>query len=94
MYGEPPFYAQIKRDGAVVNLRCVAGPVIEADLRNREQLLSAVFTVATTDEIKKLFLEFQASGVTFFQSLEPWGARDFIITDPDGNLLLFAGPGG
>jgi catechol 2,3-dioxygenase-like lactoylglutathione lyase family enzyme len=96
MYGEPPFYAQIKRDGARVNLRCVAGPVIEADLRNREQLLSAVFTVATTDEIKKLFLEFQASGVTFFQSLksEPWGARDFIIADPDGNLLLFAGPSG
>lgn len=96
IYGEPPFYAQINRDGARVNLRCVASPVIEADLRNREQLLSASFTVATVDEIKKLFLEFQASGVTFFQSLEsePWGARDFIITDPDGNLLLFAGPGG
>jgi catechol 2,3-dioxygenase-like lactoylglutathione lyase family enzyme len=96
MYGEPPFYAQIKRDGARVNLRCVAGPVIEADLRTREQLLSASFPVATADEIKKLFLEFQASGVTFFQPLksEPWGARDFIITDPDGNLLLFAGPSG
>jgi catechol 2,3-dioxygenase-like lactoylglutathione lyase family enzyme len=96
MYGEPPFYAQIKRDGARVNLRCVAGPVIEADLRIREQLLSASFPVATADEIKKLFLEFQASGVTFFQPLksEPWGARDFIITDPDGNLLLFAGPSG
>jgi catechol 2,3-dioxygenase-like lactoylglutathione lyase family enzyme len=96
IYGEPPFYAQIKRDGARVNLRCVARPVIETDLRNREQLLSAVFTVATTDEIKKLFLEFQASGVTFFQSLksEPWGARDFIVADPDGNLLLFAGPSG
>jgi catechol 2,3-dioxygenase-like lactoylglutathione lyase family enzyme len=96
IYGEPPFYAQIKRDGARVNLRCVARPVIETDLRNCEQLLSAVFTVATTDEIKKLFLEFQASGVTFFQSLksEPWGARDFIVADPDGNLLLFAGPSG
>ena len=23
---------------------------------------------------------------------EPWGARDFIVMDPDGNLLLFAGP--
>jgi hypothetical protein len=30
----------------------------------------------------------------FFQTLrrEPWGARDFILRDPDGNLLLFAGP--
>ncbi len=21
-----------------------------------------------------------------------WGAKDFIVKDPDGNLLLFAGP--
>ncbi|HEY4985896.1 MAG TPA: VOC family protein, partial [Bradyrhizobium sp.] len=40
-----------------------------------------------------LFLEFQAAGAEFFQPLkrEPWGARDFIVRDPDGNLLLFAG---
>ena len=95
-YGEPPFYAQVRRDGARINLRCVAQPMIEAGLRDREQLLSASLTVATAVEIKELFLEFQAAGVTFFQSLksEPWGARDFIVKDPDGNLLLFAGPGG
>jgi hypothetical protein len=23
----------------------------------------------------------------------PWGARNFIVKDPDGNLVLFAGPG-
>ncbi|OCP36555.1 hypothetical protein BC360_04025 [Ensifer sp. LC163] len=23
---------------------------------------------------------------------EPWGARNFIVLDPDGNLILFAGP--
>jgi catechol 2,3-dioxygenase-like lactoylglutathione lyase family enzyme len=93
-YGEPPFYAQVKRDVACVNLRCVEQPVIDVELRDREQLLSASLTVATSEEIKALFLEFQAAGVTFFQTLkrEPWGARDFIVKDPDGNLLLFAGP--
>ena len=93
-YGEPPFYAQVKRDGAQINLRCVAQPVIDQALRDRDQLLSASLTVATAQEIKALFLEFQAAGVTFFQTLkrEPWGARDFIVRDPDGNLLLFAGP--
>ena len=93
-YGEPPFYAQVKRDAAPVNLQCVEQPVIDAGLRDREQLLSASLTVATAEEIKALFLEFQAAGVTFFQSLksEPWGARNFIVKDPDGNLLLFAGP--
>jgi hypothetical protein len=32
--------------------------------------------------------------VTFAQPLqrEPWGAKTFIVKDPDGNLLLFAGP--
>ena len=93
-YGEPPFYAQVGRDGARINLRCVAQPVIDQASRDREQLLSASLTVATAEEIEALFLEFQAAGVTFFQTLkrEPWGARDFIIKDPDGNLLLFAGP--
>ena len=93
-YGEPPFYAQVTRDGVRLNLRCVEQPVIDAELRNREELLSASLTVATAEEIKALFLEFQASGATFFQTLkrQPWGARDFIVNDPDGNLLLFAGP--
>jgi catechol 2,3-dioxygenase-like lactoylglutathione lyase family enzyme len=95
-YGEPPFYAQVRRDGARLNLRRVERPAINADFRDREQLLSASLTIATPEEIKLLFLEFQAAGVTFFQSLkrEPWGARDFIVRDLDGNLLLFAGPAG
>ena len=94
-YGEPPFYAQVRRDGARINLRCVAQPLIDAGVRDRERLLSASLTVATAEEINAPFLEFQAAGVTFFQSLkrEPWGARDFILKDPDGNLLVFAGPG-
>lgn len=93
-YGEPPFYAQVKRDGARLNLRCLDRPAIDAELRDREQLLSASLTVATAGEIKQLVLEFQAAGVTFFQTLkrEPWGAADFIIGDVDGNLILFAGP--
>ena len=93
-YGEPAYYAQVKRDGASLNLRCVENSIMPAELRDREQLLSATLTVATADEIKRLFLEFQTAGVTFFQSLkrEPWGARNFIVRDIDGNLLLFAGP--
>jgi catechol 2,3-dioxygenase-like lactoylglutathione lyase family enzyme len=93
-YGEPPYYAQVTRDGARLNLRCVERPVIDPVLRDREELLSAALTVATSEEIKALFLEFQAADVAFFQTLkrQPWGARNFIVRDPDGNLLLFAGP--
>jgi catechol 2,3-dioxygenase-like lactoylglutathione lyase family enzyme len=93
-YGEPPYYGQVKRDIARLNLRCVRPPAIDPALRDREELLSASLTVATADEIKQLFLEFQAKGASFAQTLQaqPWGARDFIVRDIDGNLLLFAGP--
>jgi catechol 2,3-dioxygenase-like lactoylglutathione lyase family enzyme len=94
IHGEPPFYAQLRRDGAALNLRHVDRPVIDPALRDREELLSASLTVATAEEIKQLFLAFQAAGVTFFQMLrqQPWGATNFIVKDPDGNLLLFAAP--
>jgi uncharacterized glyoxalase superfamily protein PhnB len=93
-YGDPPYYAQVARDAARLNLRCVEAALIAPTVRDREQLLSASMTLATADEIKLLFLEFQSAGVTFLQTLkkQPWGARNFIVKDPDGNLLLFAGP--
>jgi uncharacterized glyoxalase superfamily protein PhnB len=93
-YGEPSYYAQVGRDAARLNLRCVEGPVIDSRVRDREELLSVSMTVATADEIKLLFLEFQSAGVTFQQTLkkQPWGAKNFIVKDPDGNLLVFAGP--
>lgn len=93
-YGKPPYYAQVGRDAARLNLRCIERPVIESTVRDREELLSVSMTVATADEIKLLFLEFQSAGVAFHQGLkkQPWGARNFVVKDPDGNLLLFAGP--
>jgi len=93
-YGEPPFYGQVKRDNARLNLRMVCEPVFVGDIREREQLLAASITVGNAAEIRQLFVQYQAAGVDFQQTLkqEPWGARAFIVRDPDGNLLLFAGP--
>jgi uncharacterized glyoxalase superfamily protein PhnB len=94
LYGDPPYYGQVFRDKARLNLRLVCEPVFAGDVRKREHLLSASITVATANEIKQLFLSYQASGVSFHQALkkEPWGARTFIVSDPDENLILFAGP--
>lgn len=93
-YGSPPYYAQVARDMGRLNLRRVEAQVINSTLRDREELLSVCITVATAEEIKLLFLEFQSAGVKFHQKLkrQPWGARTFVVRDPDGNLLLFAGP--
>jgi len=94
VYGDPPFYGQVIRDNARLNLRLVCEPVFAGDVRKREHLLSASITVATANEIKQLFLSYQAAGVSFHQALkkEPWGTRTFIVSDPDENLILFAGP--
>jgi len=90
-YGEPPFYAQIRRDAARLNLRRVQPPVFAPGFREREvDVLSATIAV---DDPEALFLELQAAGAPLHQTLrtEPWGARTFIIRDPDGNLIAFAG---
>jgi catechol 2,3-dioxygenase-like lactoylglutathione lyase family enzyme len=92
VYGEPPFYGQVFRDGATLNIRHLDEPAVNPQLREREHMLSASITV---DDAKALFLEFETAGVLFHQTLktETWGARTFIIRDPDGNLILFAGGG-
>lgn len=90
-YGEPPFYAQVFRGGGRLNLRRVQAPAFDSGFRSRERdALSAMITV---DDAKALFLEFANTGVVFHQPLrtEPWGARVFIVEDPDGNLIGFAG---
>jgi uncharacterized glyoxalase superfamily protein PhnB len=94
IYGDPPYYGQVIRDNARLALRLVFEPVFVGDVRKREHLLSASIAVDTTNEIKQLFLSYQSSGVSFHQPLkkEPWGARTFIVSDPDENLILFAGP--
>jgi uncharacterized glyoxalase superfamily protein PhnB len=65
--------------------------VFDAGFRSRED--DPVSVTFTLDDAKPLFLEFQKAGVVFHQTLrtEPWGARTFIVGDPDGNLILFAG---
>lgn len=88
--GTPPHFAQVVRSGARLNLRRVDKPVIDPLRRDDEELLSAAITVA---DINALYAEFSAADVPLFRHLHtaPWGARTFIVSDPDGNLILFAG---
>ena len=71
-------------------------PVFAGDVREREILLSASITVESAEEIHQLFDQCKSAGVDFKKTLkkEPWGTRTFIVRDPVGNLVLFAGPSG
>ena len=94
VYGDPPFYGQVSRDNARLALRSMDESFFAADIREREDLLSASITLGSADEIRQLFLAYQAAGVPIAQPLrnEPWQATTFIVKDPDGNLILFAAP--
>lgn len=86
-YGQPPFYALVQRDSACLNLRFVHEPVL-----NREaepDLLSASIPAA---DVRALYLEYESAGAPIHQPLmtQPWGVEDFIVRDPDGNLIHFA----
>jgi catechol 2,3-dioxygenase-like lactoylglutathione lyase family enzyme len=90
LHGSPAFYSSVSRDEACIHLRFVHQPVLDADLREREQVISAFVAVAN---VKGLFTEYETRGVTFVHRLrkEPWGQSSFIVRDPDGNGLCFAG---
>ena len=94
VYGDPPFYGQVSRDNARLALRHLDESFFAANTWQQEDLLSASITLATAEEIKQLFLAYQAANVPFHQPLrhQPWGAQTFIVKDPDGNLILFAAP--
>ncbi len=92
-YGEPPFYAQVIRDGVRLALKHADAPLFEAlkPFRTDETLSASI----ALDRAKPLYLEYEAAGVPFHQPLrrETWGAWSFIVEDPDGNIIAFGGRG-
>lgn len=89
VYGEPAFYAQVRRDGVWLNLRHVDRHPMDRELAAAESLLTASIPVVG---VKELYIELRERGVPITQPLtvQPWGAQDFIVTDPDGSLILFS----
>ena len=87
-YGQPPFFGVVQRGAARIGLRHVESQVFAGDSRAREHLIA--ITIAGPN-LKALYGEYQAAGVAFHQPLkrQPWGAQDFVVQDPDGNLIGF-----
>lgn len=90
-YGEPAFFGEVRRDDAAFNLRHVDEAPFLPEVREASQLLSVA--IVTTDA-KRLFLAYQEAGVEFQERLQrkPWGSDEFVVRDPDGNLILFGSP--
>ena len=90
LHGEPPFYGSVSREGACLHLKFVHEPVLTVGAHDRDGFIVAFIEV---ENVKALYAEYVAAGTTFDQKLEKqaWGGRDFIVRDPDGNGLCFAG---
>jgi len=90
-YGDPPFFGMVVRDAAAICMRQVKRPVMDHSVGG--ELLSAAIAVSNA---RLMFLELEARGATIHRPLkrEPWhgqGQGNFIVADPDGNLLEFGG---
>jgi uncharacterized glyoxalase superfamily protein PhnB len=87
-YGSPPFYAEVERDGVRLCLRYTREALIDAERARREDVVVASFEVT---DAQALYRELSDRGAVFSQPLrvEPYGARSFVVDDPDGNRLLF-----
>lgn len=90
-HGEPAFYAQVRRGGARLNLRLAPGPVFDAEFLARET--DPISATVAVENIAGLHAECRAAGAEIHQELkrETWDAQTFIVRDPSGNLILFAG---
>lgn len=91
LHGQPPFYGAVSRDGACLHLKFVHEPVLTVGTQDRDGFIVAFIQV---ENVKALYAEYVAAGAMFDQKLkkQAWGLRDFIVRDPDGNGLCFAGP--
>ncbi len=88
LYGEPPFYGAVSRDGVCIHLRCVHQPNF-AELAARE--CSLILATIEVGDVHALYREFAAQGAQFSQepTSKPWGGTDFHVRDPDGNVISF-----
>ncbi len=87
VFGDPPYYAHVARDEAILAIRHVTRPVI--DHSAGEALLSAFIEVSDVDA---LHAGLTAAGARIWQQPrdEPWAMRSLIVCDPDDNLVCFA----
>ena len=92
--GEPPHYAEVRRDAARIALRCVTGPVFNGDVRDRQELMAASIEVDHLETLKELYERARLTGAFISRKIEakPWGAWVFVMRDLDGNLLLISAP--
>jgi uncharacterized glyoxalase superfamily protein PhnB len=84
-----PNYAVLHRDGVSIHL--VRAVEAQHDVKPPAQ---AQFWVSEPFEFEWLFENAKRRGVRILEPIEerPWGHRDFLLADPDGNVVWITQP--
>lgn len=82
VYGEPPFYAGVERDGVTIHLQAAS--------QTKRQAGHGAINVFVTD-VDALYHALKARGARTQNEPKdyPYGMRDFDVLDPDGNQICF-----
>jgi catechol 2,3-dioxygenase-like lactoylglutathione lyase family enzyme len=91
LYGEPPYFGEIARDAAVLNLRHVDISPFLPGRQDGEELLSAWIEVQGLADLHAQCVSAGAD-ITVPPTRRPWGHTHFIVRDPSGNLICLSEP--
>jgi uncharacterized glyoxalase superfamily protein PhnB len=83
------FYASVSRDGFAIHLKDAPKAAADRAHRKQQEHLDAYVAVFG---IRGLFEELQSRGAAVITPLEeqPWACLEFLVEDPDGNILCFS----
>ncbi len=88
LYGGPPYYGSVSREGACLHLRHVARPNFTELAAREDSLIVATVEVCDIQAIHAEFVSRQAP-ITRGIVNQSWGGTDFHVRDPDGNEISF-----
>lgn len=86
------FYAAVRRDGAVIHLKCAPTPEGVRARRKVEEHLDAFIEVADVAAIHQEIVE-RGARIAMVLGERAWGSVDFHVEDLDGHILCFSSAG-
>lgn len=90
VFGDPPVYAGIERDGVLLYIACDVK--LASVLKSDSGLHPEVFLWVR--DVDKVFVEHKLRGATIVEEIadRAWDARQYVIEDPNGYHLKVAEP--
>lgn len=88
MFGNPPVWCELERDGQTIMFNAPPRDCVERDLPRKAKDYQIFYI--NTDNITALYAEFQSRGLAVSAlRVMPYHMKEFDLRDPDGYWLMF-----